>query len=271
MKRDILVIVVVAIAVLLATVASSHTAFADPPPQPANQAAPPNSATVDITINDQGEVSVGGMNLRTLGLGQIDPSVLQYIKNLGDARLMVQGDEVSLDVQGTELLKVVWDPNSRAAVASLASSYQVPVSTQQFDRIEDWVSSSTIDVTARHSNEPSKPFNINLTDFLQLDIAPDGRLTVEQIPLAYGIEPTTLQMIQRGGNSATLCWNKGTLHSAVNGQALPQITIQPDGLDVVNKALGLQLVPDPQSILGSKLGVDVSLAGGAHTTGATCG
>jgi hypothetical protein len=271
MKRQLLVIAVIAIAVMLASVAASQTAYADPPPQPAKQAAPPNSASLDITINDQGEVSVGGMNLRSLGLGQIDPQVTQLVRNLGDARLLVQGDEVSLDLQGTELLKIVWDANSRQAVANLAARYQVPVSAEQVQRIEDWVSSSSIDVTARYTNEPSKPFNINLTDYLLLDVASDGRVTIEKIPLAFGIEPATLEMISRGGSQANLCWNQGTLQAQVDGQALPTITLQPDGVAILNRALGLNIEPNVESVLGSRLGVDVSLAGGSHAAGATCG
>jgi biopolymer transport protein ExbD len=270
MRRQLFVIVVLAVALAFASLALSNTAYADPPPRPAKQAAPPNTATVDITINDQGEVSVGGIPLSSLGLGRLDASVGQVVKNLENARLLVQGNEVTLDVQGTELMKILWDPNSRQALANLAAKYQVPVSPDQVQRIEDWVSTSTIDVTARYANEPSKPFNINLADYLQLDVAPDGRLTIEKIPLAYGIEPSTLQMIQRGGNQAAVCWDKGTLIAAVDGQELPTITIQPDGIDVIQKALNLPITPNIESVLGSRLGVDVSFAGGSHS-GGTCG
>lgn len=274
MKRKMPVLVIIAITVLALYLKLSTTAYAGQPAlEPPIQASTANSATVDIVLNDAGDISIGGVNLSALGVGKLDSSVTNIAKNLGSVHLMSQSAAVTLDVQGTQIAKIDWSPESRTNAASLATKYGVQLQPDVQSRLEDWLSTTTLDVTARFANEASKPLNINLSKYLILDIQPNGQLVVENIPLAAAIDTTTMQTIERGGNSATVCWNKGTLTATVNGQALPTITLNPDGIMMITNSLNLDpsVAGATPAVLGSKLGVDVSLPGGTHQAGATCG
>jgi hypothetical protein len=274
MKRKMLVLVIIAIAVLSLYAKISSTAYASQPPvEPRGQAAPANNATIDIVINDAGNLSIGGVNLSALGVGALDSQVTSVARNLGSVHLMSQANEVTLDVQGTQIAKIDWSAESRQNAATLASRYGVQLEPGVQTRIEEWVSSTTLDVTARFANEPSKPLNLTLSKFLLVEIQPNGQLVIENIPLAAAVDTTALQTMQRGGNSATVCWNKGTLTAKVDGQDLPTISLNPDGISMLANAMNLS--PDvagaTPALLGATLGVDVSLPGGSHSAGASCG
>jgi len=274
MKRKMPVLVIIAITVLSLYVKLSTTAYASQPPvEPSSQATASNSATVDIVFNDAGDISIGGVNLSALGVGKLDSQVTTIAKNLGSVHLMTQSSEVTLDVQGTQIAKIDWSAESRTNAATLATRYGVQLEPGVQSRIEEWLSTTTLDVTARFANEASKPLNISLSKYLTLDIQPNGQLVIENIPLAAAIDQSALSTMELGGKSATVCWNKGVLTATVDGQPLPTITLNPDGVSMITSALNL----DPSvsgaapAILGSKLGVDVSLPGGTHAAGATCG
>lgn len=255
----------------IAILALSQTAYAGAPTSPSSQAAAPNQATVDITINDAGNVSVGGIDLSRLNVLPLNSQALIVAKDLNNVQLTVQGDSVTMNVQGTEVAKILWNSSSRQAVAALASKYGVQLNPDTQTRIEEWISSANVALTARYANEPSKPLNLSLSKYLLLDVGQNGQLSVEKSPLAVNLDPTVIQTIQRGGNQATVCWNKGTLNATVDGADLPTITLNPQGVQVLSKALNLGIENNMDSVLGSKLGVDVSLPGGTHVTNATCG
>jgi hypothetical protein len=251
-----------------------QTALADPPPAAPSQAAAPaaNNASVDITISDAGDLSVGGVSLRLLGLGQIDNQVVTVAKSLEDAHLVVQDEVITLDVQGTEVVKILWSPTSRQTVTALMAHYGMQIDPDVQARLEGWINTSNIDVTARFANEPSRPLSIDLTRLIVVDVAPNGQLAIEKIPLATGIDPTALQTIQKGGNQATACWNKGTLTAKVNGADLPSITLNPKGVNLVSKALNLPIDANAESaVLDARLGFDLSLPGGTHAGDGSCG
>jgi hypothetical protein len=266
MIRKMLVVVAIVSAVAIANLSLSNKVFADSPPTA------DNSATVDITISDTGDMSIGGISLKSLGIMPLSSDALTVVQDLQDVHTVVAGEAVTVDVQGTQVVKIVWSPTSRAAVANLAARYGVQITPDVQSVIENWISTSSVDVTARFTNEPSKPLNIAISKLIQVDIADNGQLSVEKIPLAAAITQATVQMIELGGNQATACLNKGTLTTTVNGAELPTITVNPEGINVLNKALNLNLDPNATSaVLGSKLGVDLSLPGGSHSATATCG
>jgi len=274
MKRKMPVLVIIAIVVLSLYVKLSTTAYASQPSaEPPVQATDSNSATIDIVVNDAGELSIGGVNLSKLGVGSLDSQVTTIAKNLGSIHLMSQAQEVTVDVQGTQIAKIDWSADSRTNAATLASRYGVQLQPGVQSRIEEWVSTTTLDVTARFANEASKPLNISLSKFLVVDVQPNGQLAIENIPLAAAIDSTALDTIKMGGTNATVCWNKGKLTAQVDGKDLPTITLNPDGISMITNALNLDpsVAGATPAILGSKLGVDLSLPGGTHAAGATCG
>ncbi len=275
MKRKPLLVVAIALTVLLLTAALAKTGYADPPAAPPAQAAPLNTAVVDITINDAGGLSIGGFDITSMGTMPLDQQVVNLVKSLGNAHLVVEGQEVALDLQGTPVVRIEWSPESRQASANLATKYGVQLSPPMISRIEQWINNSNVDVTARYANESSKPAEISLSTPFLVDIADNGQLSVESIPLAAQLTTDAVNTLRLGGAQATACWNKGRLSASVDGAELPTIVLNPEGVQVLNQALGLQqaLAVDVNAlktaILGAKFGVDLTLPGGTHSN-ATC-
>jgi len=262
MKRKLPIIV--AMVMMCAGLVLSQTAYADAP-------APLNQIAVDITLNDAGYMTVGGIDLKALGVGQIDSQATTMVKNMDTARVVLQGELVSVDVHGTPVLKMQWNQSSRQVMANLATRYGVQLSTDLQSRIEEWITSSNLDVTARFSNQPSKPAVIKMTKPILVDFGANGQVTVEKMPLAYGIEKSVFDTIKMGGiQNATLCWNKGTILTKVDGKDLPSITLDPKGALYLTKAFNLAIT-DVDPIFAAVLGVDASMPGGTHAAGATCG
>jgi len=262
MKRKVLITVAVVFMCLL---------FALPITTQAQAPAPLNTVSLDVTINSAGEVSVGGYNLRSLGLGVLSDQVKVVTKDLDSAHFVLQGELVTLDVKGTPVLKIQWNAASRQMLTTLALRYGVQINQDQLARIEEWVASSSIDVTAKYSQDASKPVAIKLSKPLLVDLGPDGQVAIEKMPLAYGIEKTTAQMIRLGGiSNSVLCWNKGTLTTKVDGKDLPAITLYPKGIQTVMQALGLQFLVSVDPLFTSQFGVDVGMPGGSHQAGTIC-
>lgn len=265
MKRKLLLVVALAIAVAWLSPALSKTGYAGAP-----AAAPANQATVDITINDAGGVSVGGIDLSSLGVMPLDAQVTAIAKRLDSAHLVVQDQAVMLDVQKTPTVKIDWSASSRQTVGNLAVRYGVQLSPDFLSRLEEWINSSNIDLTVRFANEASKPAQIALTKPVLVDIGANGQVTVEKLPLAAQVTQATVQLMMLGGKQATACWNKGKLTAAVDGAPLPTITLNPEGVQVLNQALNLNITNIKEPLLGSRFGADLSLPGGAHAADATC-
>jgi hypothetical protein len=185
--------------------------------------------------------------------------------------LVLQGEVVTLDVHGTPAVKIQWSPTTRQLLSTIALRYGVQMNPDQLARIEEWVSSSNVDVTARYTQDASKPLAIKLTKLLLVDMGLDGQVVVEKMPLGSGIDKTTVQMIQSGGiSNSVLCWNKGTLTTKVDGKDLPAITLNPKGIQFLSKGLNLGPGISLDSLFGSQLGVDISLPGGSHQAGTAC-
>jgi len=271
MKRGLVIFVGIALIAVLFNLAVTNTGYADPAAAPALQAEPANQATVDITVNSAGGMSVGGVDLGSLGVAPLDPSVLAVIQALRDARVLVNNSEVSVEVQGTPTVRIDWNAESRGNSAALAMRYGVQLTDSIQSRLEQWISSSRIDVTARYANEASRPADIALTTPVQVDIAQNGQLSVENFPLAGAqIDPSTVNMITLGGNQAVVCWSKGRIDTSVDGAELPTITLNPEGVQVVTQALNLPIASIKDPLLASRFGVDLALPGGSHQAAAAC-
>ncbi len=265
MKRSFHLVAALGLACALLVLAQA--VYADgPSPAPA-----PNTAVVEVTVNSAGELSVGGVSLKALGVAPIDATTVQMVRNLDSAHLNLQGDVVTLDVHGSPVAKMQWTKSSRAAVADLAAKYGYAVSPDVLGRVEEWISSSNIDLTARYTNDLSKPATISLSKPVLVDVSAQGQVAIEKGPLAYGIDPSVLASIRQSGvQNALLCWSKGTLSIKADGKDLPSLTLDPKGVSFLTQSLGLALGNiDPA--FSSTLGADVSLAGAAHPAGAACG
>lgn len=265
MVRKLLLVVALALTIVGLTVGVSGTAYADSP------TAGTNSATIDITIHDNGHWSIAGFEMSAMNILPMDSTAVAYARSLDSVHLMVEGEAVQLDIQGTPLVKVQWSPSSRAAVAKIASQYGVILTPDIQSRIEEWIATSNIDFTARYSNETSRPLNISLQTPILVDLYPNGALAIEKAPLALAIQPIAVQYINAAGNQATVCWNKGTFTARIDGQDLPSITVDPNGFQLINRTFQLGVATDLSSLFGSTFGVDVAINGAAHASSATCG
>lgn len=263
MRKKLLLSALIAVVVLCLNLALSKPAGAAGPPE--------NHASVDVTINDAGQVTVGGVNLSALGLAPLDPQVANYAKNLGDVKVQVQDQTVTVNLKDTEVAKLLWDAASRERVATLLQTYGVQLQPAVQARVEEWISSSDINLTARYSNEASRPVELELSKPILVDVANNGQLAIEEGPLAAGIDTNVLQQIRQGGSQAVACWNKGTLTTSIDGAKLPTLVLNPAGVAMLSQALNLPINSyGTDAILNSRLGVDLSLPGGAHSASANC-
>lgn len=265
--------IVLAIVIAVAGLAFAQVAFAQGP-------APSNQVAVDITLSDNGQLTIGGIDLGKLGIAPLAKPVTDVAKNVNSVHLVLRGELVQVDVGGTPLMKMQWAQSSREALTNLAASYGYAISPAVMSRIEEWVASSNLDLMARFTNQPSKPLVLNIAKPVIVDLGSNGSVAIEKGPLAYGIQQDVMNAIQRGGiKNAVVCWNKGTLALQVDNKALPSITLDPAGVRLVTKilnqpelglnlqSLGIDNGVDP--VFSSNLGVDVSVAGGAHSS-VTC-
>lgn len=267
MKRRFLIIAALAVAFVGLVMVIPINVYADSP----SPAAAANTASVDVTISSAGNLTVGGIDLKALGVAPLDSTTVEMVKNLDNAHVVVQGDTVTIDLHGTPAFTIQWNQASRKAVVDLAAKYGYAVTPEVMGRIEEWITSSNLDVTARYTNNPSKPLAINMSKLLWVDLGAKGEVAVEKGALAYGIDPSVMpSILQAGVKNATACWSKGTLILKADGKNLPSITVDPKGAAYLTKALNLA-VDNVDPFFAAQLGFDVSVAGGAHQANATCG
>lgn len=258
--------ILTAVVVMLLALALFQPAYADSP-----SPAAANNVSVEITINSAGEMTVGGLSLKGLGLAPIDSQTVQIVKNLNNAHLTLEGSAVNVEIQGMPAMKIEWSPASRKTVVDLAAQYGLAISPDVMARAEEWITSSNVDVTARYTQDASKPLSLSLSKMLWVDLAADGRVAIEKGPLAYAIDPSYMPLIrQSGAKNATACYNKGTLLTKVDGRDLPAVTLYKKGLQVLSQQLNLGIDQNPDPWLAALLGVDIQLPGGTHAN-ATCG
>jgi len=235
---------------------------------------PLNQIIADVTVNASGQLSIAGIDNKVIPLGQIDSQAVAIAKNLDNVHLVLQGDVVTVDVHGIPLAKMQSTQASRQVVENLAVRYGVQLSPEVQARLEQWLSSSNLDITVRYANEPSKPLKVNVAQPVLVDVGSDGRVTVENIPLdpsAVRLDPLTVQTLGQGIQNAVICWKKGTLNAKVDGKSLPPITVDPNGARVLSQVFGLGIENDIGPIFDSLIGLDVDLPGGKHQAGSVCG
>lgn len=267
MKRRFLLVAALAFAFVGVVTVLPNIAFADSP----SPAAAANSVSVDVTVSSTGNLTIGGIDLKALGVAPLDSATVEMVKNLDNAHVVVQGDAVTIDLHGTPAFTIQWNQASRKAVVDLAAKYGYAVTPEVMSRIEEWISSSNVDVTARYTNNPSKPLSINMSKMLWVDLGANGEVAVEKGPLAYGIDPSIMPTIKQAGvGNATVCWSKGNLLLKADGKNLPTITVDPKGAAYLTKALNLA-IDNLDPFFAAQIGVDVSLPGGSHQATATCG
>jgi len=227
---------------------------------------------VDITINEAGELSVAGLSLKALGVAPIGTQAAQIAKSLGNAHMVVQGEFISVDVHdGTPLMRLQWNPSNRQVVADLAGMYGYRLTPQAMARFEEWVTSSNLDITARYSSQVSKPMVIRLAKPIQIDIVPDGKVSVEQMPLGTTLDAGAIQLMKLSGvKNALVCWNKGAITVQVDGRQLPQIGVNPMGVRLVGLLLNMNIDAYVDQLFGDLFGADISLPGGNHQPSAVC-
>jgi hypothetical protein len=230
-----------------------------------------NRINADITINSAGELNVGGINLVTLGVQPLDAQTVQLVKTINTARLLVQGNAINVDFQGKPALQMDWNANSRKVVTDLAANLGYGLKPEVMARIEEWITTSTVEATARYANEASKPVSINLTKALWVDLTNDGHVSVEQFPLDVELDAATMATIKQAGiSNSTVCWNKGNLTMRAGGKPLPGLTLLPKGVELAGRMLGPGSEKGFEVLLNSLLGADISLGGAPHQPNATC-
>lgn len=272
MQRKILILMALAITILSLSVKLPNTLSAGPAPLAPPIQAASNSALIDITVSDAGDLSVGGINLSALGVDKLEGPLQDLAQNLEHIHLTSDTQVVTLDLQGTEFAKMDWTPATRQTVLNLATRYGVQLQPEVQARLEEWIASTTLDLTARFANEVSKPLTLSLSKLLLVETQPNGQVVLETIPLPATLDPNTLQMLQRAGNQATVCWNKGVLTAAVDGAEMPTVTLTREGVLMLTQVANVPVDNNAASavLLGSRLGVDLTLPGGSHATGVTC-
>jgi len=217
-------------------------------------------------------MTVGGVNLKALGVQPLDSQSLRIVKNVDNAHLVLQGNLVTLEVQGEPALKLDWNAASRKIVTDLAAKYGYAATPEVMARAEEWISSLTIDATARYTSEMSKPLVIRLSKAIWVELGADGQVTVEKAPVPFKLEPSVMQVLKQGGaQNATLCWNNGALEAQVDGKPLPSVILDPKAAPLFSKIVGSDLQKSLDMLYNSLIGADITLPGGSHQANFTCG
>jgi hypothetical protein len=165
--------------------------------------------------------------------------------------------EICLNVEGIKAICIPWNQVDRANLFSAINS--------NFDtqRIEDWLSIVNIAIVVDNTARVSNPLVVNLATLLKVDVSKEGGVSVEGYYTGI-VQPQIYDASQQVGiNTATICWSKGNIYTTVNGKSLPQIVIYQPGVDVIDKALNLQ-IGNTDPFFASQLGASVSFNGVVH-------
>lgn len=231
-----------------------------------------NHIFIDVTYDPNAKTySVGGFSegqLKQFGLPALQDGLYDMLGALSDVNLKVDGQQFSLMVDSANLAQLEWDKDSRAYVYGMVDSYGVMPLIDQ-TRAEDWLSKAQVEIAVRKSSEVSKPLVIELATMVNVDITQEGVVSVEGFETGTSLTPDIIQLFQTGNvDTASVCWNKGQLITAINGAALPKVTLFAEGLSVVDKAFNLN-VGDISQIFQSSVGASLVYGEGEHTS-ATC-
>ena len=236
----------------------------------AKQEEPTNLVHIDVTYDPGTKTySVGGFSaeeLRQAGAPQFEDSVWQVLSLLNNATLKIHDDLIDVYTDDNRLLSIAWDGPSREILFSLVNAY-IELGEIDMERAEAWLDKADIDISLRKTKELSEPLQIALATLVQVKVADDGALSVEGFPTGMSLTPETLALVNAANvENLKLCWNKGVIDLQVNGQMLPQATLYQGGLNVLDKAFGLNL-GDLTAIFGSSFGAGLVVGDADPLTG----
>jgi len=231
---------------------------------------PTNLVHIDITYDPGTKTySMGGFSaeeLRQVGAPQFQDQIWQVLSMLDNATLKIQNDAIDVYTDDQQLISLAWDEPSREILYSLLDAY-IELGELDIERAEAWLDKADIEITLSKSKELSKPLRIELATLVQVQVKKNGELSVEGFPTGMSLTPETLQLLDAANiGNLKLCWNKGVIDLAVNGQALPQATLYQGGLSVIDKAFGLNL-GDLGPIFGSSFGAGLVIGDADPVTG----
>jgi hypothetical protein len=228
-----------------------------------------NHVYIDVTYDPNAKTySIGGFSegqLKQLGAPGLQDEIYGMLAALADVNLKVDGQQFNLMVDSANLATLDWNKESRAFLYGMIDSYgNMPLIDQT--RAEAWLEKAQVEIALRKSPEVSKPLVIELATLVNVDITNEGVVSVEGFNTGTSLTPEVIQMVQMGKiNTAAVCWDKGRLVTALNGSALPMITLYPEGLGIIDKAFNLN-VGDISQLFQSKLGASVVYGEGDHAT-----
>lgn len=232
-----------------------------------------NHVFIDVTYDPKAKTySIGGFSesqLKQYGMPALQDQVYQMLGQVADVNLKVDGQQFNLLVDSTKLATLEWNQASRAFIYGMIDSYSnMPLIDQT--RAEDWLSKINLEVAIRKSPEVSKPLVVDLATLLNVDITPEGVVSVEGLNTGTSLTPEVIQLIQAGSvSNAAVCWDRGQLITSVNGASLPKITLYQEGLNVIDKAFALGL-GDVSQLFSINVGASILYGNGSHT-GVVCG
>jgi hypothetical protein len=227
-----------------------------------------NHIFIDVTYDPNAKTySLGGFTeaqLKQLGLPALQDELYGMIASLSDVNLKVDGQQLDLMVDSANLAKMDWDAESRSFLYGMVDNFgAMPLIDQT--RAEDWLSKIDVELALRKSPELSKPLVLDLATLVNVDVTKEGVVSVEGFNTGTSLTPEVLALMETGKiDNAAVCWQKGQLVTAVNGAALPKITLFPEGLGVIDKAFNLNVGDIPQ-LFEANLGASVVVGDGSHT------
>ena len=221
-------------------------------------------ATYDPQTKTYSVAGLSGDQLKLLGLPQFTDEIWGIIGGFDMVELDINAEELSLKTDDKPLATIDWDAPSRELVYGLVDSYGVNMTSATKSRAEEWLGKANLIVNLRNSTERSKTLVIDLDTLLRVDIKENGRVAVEGFDVGAAVPPEITQLAATGNiENAALCLNKDVLYLQINGNNMPQIQVHQEGLEVVEKALKMNL-GELEDYFKSQIGASISFDGTPH-------
>lgn len=270
-KKNIIKLIIAIILVLGITMLQhSRSAIAD---LRSEGSEPTNKIFIDVTYDPGTQTySLGGFSsaeLSKFGAPEFTPELWQILSNLDKINLRLEGEELNIILNEEQLANMAWDANSRQLLFAIINAY-VEIGKVDMERAEAWLDNSNIEISLRNTKELSDPLLIELATLLQVKVYDSGSIRVEGIPTGYALTPEMLAILKAANiNGLKLCWNKGVINTSVNVgelRELPQISIFEGGVNVIDKAFGLNL-GDLSPLFNSEFGAGIVIGDADPITG----
>ncbi|MGI6258886.1 MAG: hypothetical protein ACOYKC_03415 [Anaerolineaceae bacterium] len=234
---------------------------------------PTNKIYIDVTYDPSTQTySLGGFSsaeLSKYGAPDFTPEVWQILANLDQVNIKLEGEELNIILNEEQLANMAWDANSRQLLFALINAY-IDIGKIDIERAEAWLDKSNIEISLRNTKELSDPLLIELATLLQVKVYDSGAIRVEGRPIGYAMTPEMLALLKAANvNGLKLCWNKGVISTSVNVdelRELPQISLFEGGVNVLDKAFGLNL-GDLSPLFNSEFGAGIVIGDADPITG----